>query len=132
MAMFVRNIILLVLITFWFASCNSTDQYKRDLLSNDVKKIAHACRKLGELNDTSAIKPLLTKALDPRMSTSLRYKGMCINYCRLIALKKISGVDIGRKIDQFEPDTAATHFYLDWAVEQGYVKYSDEVDIDYY
>jgi hypothetical protein len=86
---------------------------------------------LGELKDTSAIKPLFTKILDPRISTNLRFKGMSVNYCRLVALRKISGVDIGRNIYQFGLDTAATLFYLDWAVKEGFLKNKDEVDIYY-
>ena len=91
-----------------------------------------ACFELGELKDTSAIKPLFTKILDPRISNDLRFKGMSVNYCRLMALRKISGVDIGRVIDQFGVDTAATVFYLDWAVKEGFLKNKDEVDIYYY
>jgi hypothetical protein len=113
-------------------SCNSTENYKRDLLSDDKNKIDKACFELGEAKDTSAVKLLLTKALDPRISHDIRFKGMSVNYCRLIALKKISGIDIGRKINQFGPDTTATLFYLNWAVKQRHLKDTSEVDISYF
>jgi len=116
----------------FFYSCTLTEKYKQDLLSDDQNKIDEACYKLGEAKDTSAVKLLLTKILDPRMSTNIRFKGMTVNYCRLSALKKISGVDIGRKFDQFGVDTVATNFYIDWAVRQGYLKDKIEVDISYY
>ena len=87
---------------------------------------------MGELKDTSAIKPLLTKILDPRISNSLEFKGLTVNYCRLVALKKISGMDSGRKFDQGRPDTLATLFYLDWAIENGYLSTRNDVDIYYY
>ena len=126
-----RICIYFILFYFLLLSCTSREKYKKDLLSNDKTKIDIACFELSELKDTSAIKPLFTKILDPRISTNLRFKGMSVNYCRLGALKKISGVDIGRKIDQFGPDTAATLFYLDWAVKEGFLKNKDEVDIYY-
>ena len=61
----------------------------------------------------------------------MNFKGMTVNYCRLGALKKISGVDLGRKLDQFTVDTAASNFYLDWAIKQGYLKDKSEVNIYY-
>ena len=117
---------------FLLMSCTSNEKYKQDLLSDDKTKIDMACYKLGELKDTSAIKPLFTKILDPRISNDLRFKGMSVNYCRLTALRKISGVDIGRNIYQYWPDTAATLLYLEWAVKEGFLKNKDEVDIYYY
>jgi hypothetical protein len=128
---FSRVLIPIVFANIILLSCTSREKYKQDLLSDDKTKIDIACFELGELKDTSAVKPLFAKILDPRVSTNLRFKGMSVNYCRLGALKKISGVDIGRKIDQFGPDTAATLFYLDWAVKEGFLKSKDEVDIYY-
>jgi len=95
----------------FFPSCTSRDKFKRDLLSDDQNKIDRACYKLGEAKDTSAVKFLLIKILDPRRSTNLNSKGMSVNYCRFVALKKISGVDLGRQLDRFNVDTAATNFY---------------------
>ena len=114
------------------AACNSTEKYKQDLLSNDQNKIDRACYELGEVKDTSAIKQLFTRILDPRRSTNLRFKGMTVNYCRLGALKKISGVEPANKLDRFNVDTATTLFYLDWAIQKGYLKEKNDVDIYYY
>ncbi len=127
-----RVIIKILLLYTALISCISNEKYKRDLLSDDKEKIDMACYKLGERRDTSAIKLLFTKILDPRISNDLRFKGMSVNYCRLISLKKISGVDFRRKIDQFGPDTTATLFYLDWAVKEGFLRGKNEVDILYY
>jgi hypothetical protein len=133
------KIVLLFQIGFIFLySCISIEndkqtkeKYKQDLLSDDKIKIDKACYELGELKDTSSIRLLFTKILDPRISNDLRFKGMSVNYCRLIALRKISGIDIGRKIDQLGPDTAATYFYLDWAIKSGYLKSKSDIDIFY-
>ncbi len=129
LASFLTSLITIVTV---IASCDRSDQYKADLLSDDKYKIDLACLKLGKLKDTSAIRPLLTKILDPRISHSMKFYGMSVNYCRLVALKKISGRDIGRRFDQFGPDTIATLFYLDWAIEEGYLKDWKDVDIYYY
>ncbi|GAB3578771.1 hypothetical protein [Hymenobacter daeguensis] len=128
----IRYFVLLFSGFAFFVSCTPAAKYKRDLLSDDKTKIDEACYELGEAKDTSAIKLLLTKALDPRISHNLRFYGMTVNYCRLGALKKISGIDNGQKIDRFWPDTAATLFYLNWAVENGYLKDTGEVNIYYY
>ena len=122
---------LLTVLALLLFSCTSTEKYKRDLQSGNINEIDKACFKLGEAKDTSAVKLLLTHILDPRTSTNIHYKGMTVNYCRLVALRKISGVDLGRKINQFWPDTAATLFYLDWAVKNGHIENTSEIDIYY-
>jgi hypothetical protein len=127
-----RICIPFILIHVLILSCTSNEKYKHDLLSDDKTKIDMACYKLGEMRDTSAIKALFTKILDPRISNDLRFKGISVNYCRLAALRNISGVDIGRNIYQFWPDTAGTLFYLDWEVKKGFLKNKKEVDIYYY
>jgi hypothetical protein len=113
-------------------SCTSREKYKRDLQSENINKVDKACFELGEAKDSSAVKLLLTHILDPRMSTNINYKGKTVNYCRLTALKKISGVDMGRQINQFWPDTPVTLFYLDWAVKNGHIGDTNEIDIYYY
>jgi hypothetical protein len=106
-------------------------------LRNDLNYINHptiidkAAYKLGERKDTSAVKPLLTNILDMRMSTNLNFKGMTVCYCRLTALKKISGVEPLLKLNQFEVDTAAVQFYLDWAVKEKYIKSKSDININY-
>jgi hypothetical protein len=90
-----------------------------------------ACYELGEARDTSAVKFLFVKILDPRISTDIRFKGMCVSYCRLTALKKIAGLDPERKISQFEVDTLAVNYYLDWAIKEGYLNNKNDVDINY-
>ena len=92
MTALIKLCLLSVIASISFTACSSSEDYKKDLLSDNQNKIDNACYELDELKDTSAVKPLLTKALDPRISTNLKFKGMSVNYCRLVALKKISGV----------------------------------------
>jgi hypothetical protein len=91
-----------------------------------------AAKKLGDMKDTSSVKLLLTHILDPRMSTHIFYKGISVNYQKLLALEKISGFSMGRPIMRWEVDTTATYFYLDWAVKKHYLKDKYEIDINYY
>ena len=56
-----------------YSSCNSMEKYKRDLLSDNPEKINKACVRLGQAKDKSAVKLLLTKSLDPRISHHFRF-----------------------------------------------------------
>jgi len=127
---FSKALALLLPIYLFPYSCTPTRNYKQDLLSNNTSIIDEACYRLGEAKDTSAVKLLFTKILDPRISHDLRFKGMTVNYCRLGALRKIFGAE--RKSDQSKVDTAATNYYLDLAVGQGYLKNRNDVDIYYF
>jgi hypothetical protein len=126
------KILLFLLFNSCLFACTSTEEYKKDLSSENIDKIDQACYELGKAHDTSAIKPLLVKALDPRMTTDLRFYGMTVNYCRLTALSKITGEDVIRPFDKFKVDTAATLFYLNWAIKHGHIKDTNSVDIYYY
>ena len=121
-----------VLLIFFCAVVFYSCDYKKGLLSTNKTELIETCKKAGDYRDTSAVKLLLRKSLDPRLSTDLRFKGFSVNYFRIQALEKISGLNLGRKIDQFGPDTAATMFYVDWAIKNGFVKDLQEADIYYY
>jgi hypothetical protein len=110
-------------------SCSKTKSYKLDLQSGDLFKINEACYYLGEAKDTSAVRLLLTHIKDPRISTHIKYKGMCGCYSRLCAIKKISGLNYPN-INQFDIDTAAINFYMDWAIKKGYIKDTADIKLD--
>ena len=118
---------------FILNTCNKSERYKHDLSSeNHPTRIVKAAYELGESKDTSAIKALLKNILDPRMSTNLRFKGMTVCYCKLVALQKIAGIKSHTQPNQFGQDTAAVRFYLKWAVDNAFIKTIDEIDINYY
>ena len=128
----IKNIFFYLLFGFSIVfSCKENDSYKKDLLSNNQTKIMVACYEVGLRKDTSAVKNLLNKALDPRISHNIRFKGMTVNYSRLMALQQISDYEYDAKIDQFKVDTIATLFYKDWAIARGYIKSASEIDINY-
>lgn len=114
----------------FFYSCGSTKDYKLDLESKNVAEIDEAAAMLGKTKDTSAVVPLLTHIKDPRMTGVVKYKGMTCCYCRLCALKQISGIQPDLKLNQFIVDTAAINFYMDWALSNGYIKNKSDIQLD--
>jgi len=131
-ATYLRNIFLITITLLAFVCCNSIEKYKHDLDSkNHPTNIAKAAYFLGQIKDTGAIGPLLTNVLDPRMSTNLRFKGMTMCYCKLVALRKITGVEPPKKLNQFRQDTSVAEFYLNLAIERGYIKTRDQIDLTY-
>jgi hypothetical protein len=127
-----RRILQLVTGFSLLVSCTKTNMYKQDLLSNDVDKICKAAYKLGETQDTTSVRLLLTKILDPRVSHDIRFKGMSVNQCRLGALRKISGLQYKSKPGDYKTDTLASELYLNWAINKGYVKDKSEISLNYY
>jgi hypothetical protein len=119
--------LLLVLLTA-LCSCH----HKKELLSDDVVTIIRASNHYANSLDTSAVRLLLRKCLDPRTTNDARYKGFSVSYFRLTALHDISGVELGRDIHPTGADTLATMFYLNWAIKNGFVKDAKDADIYYY
>jgi hypothetical protein len=112
-------------------ACDNTDKYKAILVENGhPNKINDAAFHLGEARDTSAVRLLLTGIADPGISHDIRYKGMSVCYCRLGALKKISGQDFYRRFNQFRVDTEAISFYIDWAIKSGHLRNKADIDIN--
>ncbi|HUC79781.1 MAG TPA: hypothetical protein VMR70_02660 [Flavisolibacter sp.] len=133
MGLFITKPLFLLCLYILLSSCKDNEHYKKELSSqNHATAILEAAYKLGEQKDTSAIKPLLTNILDPRMSTNLKYKGMTVCYGRLVALRKITGASPSWKIAQFDQDTAAVNFYLTWAFTKGIVQNRNDIDIEYH
>ena len=125
-------VLLSVGLLLYFILRPTNQKLKKDLYyKNHPTIIDKAAYELGERKDTSAVKALLTNILDTRMSTNLNFKGMTVCYCRLIALKKISGLQPPLSLDQFEVDTTAVEFYLDWAIKENYINTRNEIDINY-
>jgi hypothetical protein len=112
--------------------CFSPVACRKALLSDNLYEIDNACFYLGEVRDTASVKLLLTNILDPRRSTNLRFYGMGVNYCRLVALRKISGVGSEIKLNQFIVDTPTTYFYIRWAISHGYIRRRSDINIFYY
>lgn len=119
---------LIIFIAFAISSCKTKD-YKSDLQSDQVIKINEACFQLGETKDTSSVKLLLTHIKDPRVTNYYKYKGLSVYYCRITALKKISGDSYYGKITN-EIDTNAINFYLRWAFKNKLINDMTDIQLD--
>jgi hypothetical protein len=125
--------VILAGILFYFIIRPGDAKLRDDLNSkNHATVIVKAAYKLGERKDNLAIKALLSNILDPRMSTNIKFKGMTVCYCKLVALKKITNLSPPIKLDQFSVDTVAAKFYLDWAIENKIIRQNEKIDLTYY
>ena len=81
-----------------------------------MNKICEASYFIGELRDTISVPLLLSDIDDPRISHHIKYKGMSVYYCKAVALKKISGLDIQIKQHSMSDSNLIKQFY-DWAIK---------------
>jgi hypothetical protein len=102
------------------------NNYKEDLLSSDPGVVCQACFELGKAKDTSAVRNLLTQISNPRITHKVNFKGMSAYQCKIGALRKISGIETK---SNYNVDTAIINIYLDWAVNQKFIKSRAEVNI---
>jgi len=109
--------LMLMLISFFNSSC-SFNKNKEDvtmlLKCNNLSDKMNAYYIIGENRDTNYIDSLLTNLDDPRISNNLRFKGMSIYQCKIVALKKISKKNPPNEINN-RPDSANIKYYLSWA-----------------
>jgi hypothetical protein len=90
------------------------DEMLRGLRSCDKDSICIASYYFGERGDKSVTRELLTGIEDKRISHHIRHKGMSVYYCKMGALRKLSGLDI--KVRQTDnPDTTKIKKFIDWA-----------------
>jgi hypothetical protein len=127
------SLVLISVLLIYFIVRPSNKELREDLnVHNNAITIIKAAHKLGDREDISAVKPLLTNILDPRMSTHINFKGMNVCYSRLAALRKISGLNPPAPLIQFSVDTMSAKFYLNWAIEKGIIKSPDEINLNYH
>ena len=99
-------------------SCGKESESKmlNGLKSCDKDSICIASYYFGEQKDRSVIKHLLTGIEDSRISHDIRHKGMSVYYCKMVALRKISGMNIN-VTEREKPDSKKIQKFIDWAVE---------------
>jgi hypothetical protein len=102
----------MALICFLDISCSMHHGYKELLQSPYPADICEAAFHLGENKDTTAVELLFQNILDRRSSTDIRYKGLTVCYCKLGALRKISGLMPPHKLSPFTIDSMAVEYYL--------------------
>lgn len=106
------------LLSLIFLSCGQESESKmlNGLKSCNKDSICIASYYFGEHKDRSVVRELLSGIEDSRISHDIRHKGMSVYYCKMRALRKISGLNIN--VTQKEnPDLEKIQKFIDWAVE---------------
>ena len=72
-------------------------------------------------------KELLTGIEDVRISHDLRFNGMSVYYCKMVALRKISGLDV--KVRQTDkPESIKIKQFIDWAMKNKLIDGNETID----
>ena len=97
------------------------------LVSCDKDSVCVASYYFGEERDKSVVKELLTGIEDIRISHHVQHKGMSVYYCKMGALRKISGLDI--EVGQTdEPDSVKIIKFMDWAVNSHLIADKEKIN----
>lgn len=120
--------IILTLLTLTACGQEDRDEMLRGLRSCDKDSICIASYYFGEQGDKSVTRELLTGIEDKRISHHIRHKGMSVYYCKMGALRKLSGLDI--KVGQTDsPDTTKIKKFINWALDNKLIADTDKINI---
>ena len=98
-------------------SFNKAKDIEQLLRSNELSDKMEAYYQIGENRDSSYIDLLIINLNDPRLSNNMKFKGMSIYQCKMVALKKISLKTPPHPIS-YRPDNTNIRFYLQWAKQR--------------
>lgn len=112
-----------------FSSCGQESETKMHnaLKSCNKDSICIASYYFGERKDRSVIRDLLTGIEDSRISQDARQKGMSVYYCKMIALGKVSGLNI-YVTEREKPDSIKIQKYINWAIENKIVAEKEKIE----
>ena len=116
-------LIIVTIVTACFHKINkpSLQECRLNIKTDDVNKICEAAYYLGKAKDSLSVADLLTDLDDPRISHHLRFNGMSVYYCKSIALRQISGINI--EIKQHEtPDSLVIRDFTKWAIDNDLIE----------
>jgi hypothetical protein len=120
-------IILLTSLTLAACGQDSREQMVRGLKSCKVDSMCIASYYFGEQRDKLVTRELLTGIEDVRISHDIRHKGMSVYYCKMGALRKISGLDI--KVGQTDkPDSIKIRQFIKWAADNQLIGDKEKID----
>jgi hypothetical protein len=115
----VKQIIIIIIITFWLVSCSNESSIERR--KNTINSLLHTgkvCDKIeanfliGEIKDTSYLPLLLADMNDySTCATRLRYKGISVYESKISALEKIANLDT-QLIYTHRPDSEIIKIFL--------------------
>ncbi|WP_439185109.1 hypothetical protein [Carboxylicivirga taeanensis] len=109
-----RIIIIFVYMLISLGACHySNDDLSLLTKSSKIEDHMEACQIIGETKNIKYLPFLFDNLNDPRVSHHIHYKGMSVYQCKIIALKKISGLKPPNAIT-YKPDSCNIQFYIDW------------------
>ena len=119
----------ILLISLIFLSCGKESESKmlNGLKSCDKDSICIASYYYGEHKDRSVVRELLTGIEDSRVSHNIHHKGMSVYYCKIRALKKISGLNIN-VAEREKPNMEKIQKFIDWAIEKQLIGKEENVN----
>lgn len=119
----------IVLISIILLNCGkeSETEMLSGLKSCNKDSICIASNYFGEHKDRSIVRHLLTGINDQRISHNIYYKGMSVYYCKMVALRKISGLNI-KITETEEPKLEKIQKFIDWAVRNQLIGKKEKVD----
>ena len=80
-----------------------------------------ACSNIDGIEDTTLVIYLLEHIYDKSVSLHINYKGMSVHYVVVGALRRMSGLEPPIKNSQFHYSQENTDFYLNWAMDKGFI-----------
>ncbi len=119
----------ILLISLIFLSCVKESESKmlNGLKSCDKDSICIASYYYGEHKDRSVVRDLLTGIEDSRISHDIRNKGMSVYYCKMVALRKISELNIN-VTEREKPNLKKIQKFIDWAIENKLIGKEENVN----
>ena len=117
-----RKLALLILVTLFITSCESdSTKIARLLKSNDKDDLILGYYLAGEAKDTSYIPMMFRDIYDVRITHKIKFYGTSVYKSKMVALKKISGLNPPKPIS-YELDTTIINFYKSWAKRKKYIE----------
>lgn len=120
MKLYIILVVILVLACTRERSTEVRDENIDSLIrSENVNKVIYGFYLIGEKKDTAYVKEIFKNIYDSRVSHNSRFLGISVYQSKVIALRKISGLDPPNPVT-YRPDPVVISFYIEWAKERGY------------
>jgi len=112
------NKLILIGFMLFVVACSNKESYNRKeveklISSDDPSDLVNGYFQIGEHQDTTFLLQLTLDMYDPRITHEAKFKGMSVYQSKMIALKKISGLNPPIEIS-YSPDSTIVNFYCSW------------------
>lgn len=101
--------------------CIDDDKIEKKITSNSANDIVEGYYIIGECRRIKFIEKSFKNINDVRISHHIRYNGISVYKSKMIALKKISGLEPPVKLTN-QPDSIIIAYYYRWAIKNNYIQ----------